>query len=313
MRATTVMVLLFAARWSSSLVPPRNRGLHAPFWTSCIGARRSLGKGAAAGGGSLSPGKEVSQAEFLRHYSIILELRRDRSAVVDRLGAAAIYERALQQQQQQEVEGAAAANAAFQTLVALMLSSQTKDTVTFETISRLNERLNGTLSLEGLRALPDEDLNKAIGKVGFHRRKTEYLKRTCEVLRDQHGGLVPDTMEDLLSLPGVGPKMAILCLQIVFGRVAGVSVDTHVHRISNALGWCDTNTPDQTRRALEKLVPRDYWRELNPVVVGLGQEAQVTNPRGYRTKPAWPHFLSCAACSPQPSFRHPAALLLPSC
>ena len=104
------------------------------------------------------------------------------------------------------------------------------------------------------------------------------MKQTAEILISKHGGRVPDTMEDLLTLPGVGPKMSLILLNVVYGKVEGISVDTHVHRISNQLGWVGssgpTKTPEHTRKAIESWMPRDIWHEVNVVLVGFGQEIQ---------------------------------------
>lgn len=106
-------------------------------------------------------------------------------------------------------------------------------------------------------------------------RNARYLKQTAEILRDKHGSDIPDTIEGLMSLPGVGPKMAYLCMSADggWGRTEGVGVDTHVHRITNLWGWQSppTKTPEQTRLALQAWLPHDRWKEINWLLVGLGQ------------------------------------------
>lgn len=91
------------------------------------------------------------------------------------------------------------------------------------------------------------------------------------MLRDRWNGDIPDTIEGLTSLPGVGPKMAHLCLSAAWGRTEGIGVDVHVHRITNLWGWNKTRTPEETRVALQSWLPRDRWREINTLLVGLGQ------------------------------------------
>lgn len=166
----------------------------------------------------------------------------------------------------------------FHTLVALMLSSQTKDTTNAAAMHRLQTELpphrSGAppgLNLENMLAVPPEKLNELIWAVGFHNNKTKYLKQTAEILRDSWGGDIPDTIEGLVSLPGVGPKMAHLCLSAAWGRTEGIGVDVHVHRITNLWGWHKTRTPEETRLALQGWLPRDRWREINWLLVGLGQ------------------------------------------
>lgn len=93
------------------------------------------------------------------------------------------------------------------------------------------------------------------------------------ILRDKYNSDIPDTIAGLTSLPGVGPKMAHLCMSAPNGwnRVEGIGVDVHVHRITNLWGWNKTNNPEATRAALESWLPRDRWREINWLLVGLGQ------------------------------------------
>ncbi|KAL2015612.1 hypothetical protein VTK56DRAFT_5090 [Thermocarpiscus australiensis] len=178
--------------------------------------------------------------------------------------------------------GASARDRRFHTLVALMLSSQTKDTVNAEAMARLQAELPPHapgappgLNLENMLAVDPEVLNELIGKVGFHNNKTRYLKETAVILRDRFDSDIPRTIEDLVSLPGVGPKMAHLCMSAEhgWGRVEGIGVDVHVHRITNLWGWQapPTRTPEETRRALQAWLPRDRWKEINWLLVGFGQ------------------------------------------
>lgn len=166
----------------------------------------------------------------------------------------------------------------FHTLVALMLSSQTKDTTNAAAMRRLQTELpphkDGAepgLNLENMLAVAPDKLNELIWAVGFHNNKTKYLKQAAEILRDTWGGDIPDSIEGLVSLPGVGPKMAHLCLSSAWGRTEGIGVDVHVHRITNLWGWHKTKTPEETRLALQSWLPRDRWREINWLLVGLGQ------------------------------------------
>ncbi|ROW06044.1 hypothetical protein VMCG_04480 [Cytospora schulzeri] len=166
----------------------------------------------------------------------------------------------------------------FHTLVALMLSSQTKDTTNAVVMRRLQTELpphkEGAppgLNLDNMLAVEPERLNELIWAVGFHNNKTKYLKQAAEILRDQWKGDIPDSIEGLVALPGVGPKMAHLCLSSAWGRTEGIGVDVHVHRITNLWGWHKTKSPEETRLALQSWLPRDRWREINWLLVGLGQ------------------------------------------
>ncbi len=173
----------------------------------------------------------------------------------------------------------------FHTLVALMLSSQTKDTVNAVAMARLQAELPphapgapAGLNLENMLAVDPAQLNQMIWQVGFHNNKTKYLKQAAIILRDQWGGDIPPTAEGLMALPGVGPKMAYLCLAAEHGwnRVEGIGVDVHVHRITNLWGWQKpgspaAKTPEGTRLSLQSWLPHDKWKEINWLLVGFGQ------------------------------------------
>ncbi|KAI8904094.1 DNA glycosylase [Gorgonomyces haynaldii] len=158
----------------------------------------------------------------------------------------------------------------FQALVALMLSSQTKDPVTADAVERLKQTKNG-LTVDSILEMDIKELDQCIQKVGFHNRKTTYLKKTALILKEQYDGDIPAELDDMLKLPGVGPKMAHLCMQVAWDKTLGIGVDTHVHRISNRLGWVKTKDPEQTRKALEEWLPTEYWRHINVMLVGFGQ------------------------------------------
>ncbi|EWC46591.1 hypothetical protein DRE_04078 [Drechslerella stenobrocha 248] len=169
----------------------------------------------------------------------------------------------------------------FQHLIALMMSSQTKDQVTGDAMRRLQTELPGGLTLESILAVAPARLNEMIGQVGFHNRKTEYIKKAAVVLRDKFGGDIPSTIEDMMSLDGVGPKMSYLLEQCAWGRSSGIGVDVHVHRIANMFKWVPASSePETTRIYLQSWLPRDLWTEINWLLVGFGQS--VCLPRGRR-------------------------------
>lgn len=101
--------------------------------------------------------------------------------------------------------------------------------------------------------------------------KTKYIKQAAEILRDKWDSDIPNTIEGLTSLPGVGPKMAYLCMSAAWGRDEGIGVDVHVHRITNLWGWHKTKQPEETRAALESWLPREKWHDINNLLVGFGQ------------------------------------------
>ncbi|KAK6642825.1 Endonuclease III-like protein 1 [Polyplax serrata] len=194
--------------------------------------------------------------------SNIKEMRETRNAPVDTMGC----DKCVDYNTKPEIMR-------FQALVSLMLSSQTKDEVTFAAMDRLKTYKTG-LSIESILEISEEALGQLIHPVGFWRRKAKYIKQTAELLKDKFSGDIPKTVELLCTLPGVGPKMAHICMKTAWGVVSGIGVDTHVHRISNRIGWVKTptKTPEQTRIALESWIPRDLWEEVNNLLVGFGQQ-----------------------------------------
>ena len=126
-------------------------------------------------------------------------------------------------------------------------------------------------NLESVLAIEPSALNAFISKVGFHNLKTNYIKSAAEILRDKWNSDIPDTIQGLTSLPGVGPKMAYLCMSAAWGRDEGIGVDVHVHRITNLWGWHKTKQPEETRAALESWLPKDRWHDINNLLVGFGQ------------------------------------------
>ncbi|KAF4651669.1 Endonuclease III-like protein 1 [Perkinsus olseni] len=166
----------------------------------------------------------------------------------------------------------------FQLLVAVMLSSQTKDQENAKAMHNLHVYFKGKggLTRKNLAAMEEKELDAQIKGVGFHNTKTRNLIRVANLLEDRFHGKVPDTMEGLLSLPGVGPKMAVLVMEVGHGRRdAGICVDTHVHRIAAMLGWTkDAKTPEATRQQLEARLPVEVWPDVNLLLVGLGQMIQ---------------------------------------
>jgi len=154
-----------------------------------------------------------------------------------------------------------------------MLSPQTKDEVVDAAVSKLQTALGGSLSIQGMIDAEDETIAEAIAKVGFWRKKIGYLKKAALKLRDDFDSDLPKTVDELCSLPGVGPKMAFLTLQIAWNLNHGIGVDVHVHRITNLLGWNKppTKNTEQTRLNLQSWLPKEFHREINHLLVGLGR------------------------------------------
>lgn len=155
----------------------------------------------------------------------------------------------------------------YRILIATILSLRTQDKTTARAMERLFEVAP---TLEDLLILDEAEIALLIYPVGFYRQKAKLLKKTALILKERFGGRVPNTEEELLSLPGVGKKTAALVLGKGFG-IPAICVDTHVHRISNRLGLVKSKTPDQTQAALMAIVPKQFWVELNDLLVALGQ------------------------------------------
>ncbi|EUC33229.1 hypothetical protein COCCADRAFT_96578 [Bipolaris zeicola 26-R-13] len=220
-------------------------------------ARRAPAKKITASDGTV---KIEPPANWEEIYALTREMRNENAAPVDTMGCESLADRSRTPRDQR-----------FQTLIALMLSSQTKDTVTAPVIWGMQERMSGGFNLESVLALEPTELNGFINKVGFHNLKTKYIKQTAEILRDKWNSDIPDTIEGLVSLPGVGPKMAHLTMSAAWGRTEGIGVDVHVHRITNLWGWHKTQQPEQTRAALESWLPKEKWHDINNLLVGFGQ------------------------------------------
>ncbi|SEM11741.1 endonuclease-3 [Syntrophus gentianae] len=155
----------------------------------------------------------------------------------------------------------------FEILISTVLSLRTKDEVTAAATERLF-RLASTP--ERMLKLSEEEIRQAIYPVGFYRNKARQISGICRDLLDRFSSRVPDTLENLLSLNGVGRKTANLVLSLGYGQEA-ICVDTHVHRISNRLGLVSTKTPEQTESALQDVLPRCYWSRYNTLLVSFGQ------------------------------------------
>ncbi|HZP45511.1 MAG TPA: endonuclease III [Candidatus Binataceae bacterium] len=155
----------------------------------------------------------------------------------------------------------------FLTLIGCILSLRTKDETTAVAAPRLFAR---AATPQAMLALSAAEIERLIFPVGFYRTKARVIQTICRDLLERFNGVVPDSLDDLLSLKGVGRKTANLVITEAFGK-PGICVDTHVHRISNRWGLVRTATPDQTEAALREVLPRRYWLEYNALLVAFGQ------------------------------------------
>jgi endonuclease-3 len=155
----------------------------------------------------------------------------------------------------------------FRILISCLLSLRTKDKTTGEASRRLFALAHTPAAM---LALPRRTIERAIYPVGFYRTKAKSIHQICRRLLDVHGGKVPDSIEELVTLPGVGRKTANLVVTVGY-RKPGICVDIHVHRISNRWGYVETKTPAQTEDALRRTLPKRYWITFNDLLVPYGQ------------------------------------------
>ena len=166
---------------------------------------------------------------------------------------------------------------AFRVLIATLLSARTQDATTAGASERLFARAPTPRRMAALSVRQIADL---VYPVSFYRTKARHVKATCRALLDRFHGRVPGTMDELLTLPGVGRKTANLVLILGFESLRNICVDTHVHRISNRLGWVRTQTPGETEHALYERVPARWWPYINLYLVTWGQNVcRPTHPR----------------------------------
>jgi len=155
----------------------------------------------------------------------------------------------------------------FKVLIATILSARTKDEVTIVASRKL---FNAADNPYDMLKLGEEKISELIYPVGFYRNKAKAIVQVCKDLIEKYNGKVPDSMEELLNLKGVGRKTANLVLVLGFDKL-GICVDTHVHRITNRWGYVKTKTPEETEIELRKKLPIKHWKEINELLVSFGQ------------------------------------------
>jgi len=194
---------------------------------------------------------------------LMRELRRWRDAPVDTLGTEALGDR----DAPEEVR-------AFHMLVAVFLSSQTRDETVAAAVGRLKQGLPGGLAVSSVERAGEAKIAQLIKPVAFYNIKAANMKRIARVLAKDYAGKVPTNADELCALPGVGPKMAHIAITAITKTPQGIGIDVHVHRICNQLGWVESKDPEQTRRQLESWLPYSAWSDVNLLMVGLGQQLQ---------------------------------------
>lgn len=165
------------------------------------------------------------------------------------------------------------------TLLATVLSARTTDEQVLRVFPELRKRYP---SFKKLANAKERDLEDIIKSIGFYKTKARRLKELAHEMMTRFGGKVPQTMEELVTLPGVGRKTASIVLSFCFDTPA-IAVDTHVHRIARRLGWTESNTPERIEQDLKKLLPKRHWSKINRVMVPFGRDiCQARKPQCWR-------------------------------
>jgi endonuclease-3 len=168
----------------------------------------------------------------------------------------------------------------FRVLVSCLISLRTKDEVTLEASTRLFAKADNPADM---LKLSEEEIGRLIYPAGFYKTKAVTITNICRILLDEYEGVVPDEIDELLKLKGVGRKTANLVVVEGYERDA-ICVDTHVHRIFNRLGYVKTKNPDKTEMELRRILPQKYWIRINEILVSYGREI---------CKPVSPYCSTC--------------------
>ena len=155
----------------------------------------------------------------------------------------------------------------FKVLISTVISLRTKDKTTEEASERLFKIAH---TPEDISRLPLSTIENCIYPAGFYKVKAKNINYIAKIIVNKYNGIVPDSIDELLKLPGVGRKTANLVVTLGYNK-SGICVDTHVHRIANRLGYVNTKTPEQTEIALREKLPKKYWIEINDLLVTYGQ------------------------------------------
>src|SRR3989344_4877534 len=158
-------------------------------------------------------------------------------------------------------------NNPFKVLITTILSARTKDQTTLGAAQRLFAKVK---NFDDLLRLSQKELEQLIYPVGFYKTKAKHLKQLPLVMQEKFDNHIPQTIEELIQLPGVGRKTANLVVAVAFEK-PGMCVDTHVHHIMNRLGYVKTKTPYETEMTLRKKLPMQYWEKINSLLVAFGQ------------------------------------------
>lgn len=200
-------------------------------------------------------------------WNMIKSMRKNVIAEVDTMGATALAGTIRQD-----------AEFRFGALLGTMLSPQTRDKQTSQAFRNLIHLLDSKPLLPSniLENLDLETIEEAIKMVSFYKVKAKNILVACKICKEKYNNDIPNDINKLLEFPGIGPKIAYLTFTIAWKKTLGICVDTHVHRITNRLGWVNTwlsktNGPEKSRIALQEFLPQELWEDINETLVGFGQ------------------------------------------
>lgn len=129
---------------------------------------------------------------------------------------------------------------------------------------------NYGLSIDSMNEIKEAELQKLVKFVNFYINKSKYIKKIAAIIKDEYKGNLPHDVDKIVKLPGVGYKIAVLFVNHATNNAIGIGVDTHVHRVSNRIGWISTKNPNETMKDLEAFVPKEHWFDINKLLVGFG-------------------------------------------
>ena len=207
---------------------------------------------------------EDNRKNFAHIHTQVTKMRKVKDAPVD------VYARS-----RRDIDpNLGAEDVKFQSIVSLLISVQTKGQATHQISKDFREQVG---TIDKTLAIDDADLQALLKPAGLAANKTKFIKGCARMVTDEYNGKMPTELDDVLRLPGVGYKIAILYLKHVEGKIEGIGVDSNVHRVMNRLGLVDTKSADQTRLELESFVDQKHWDGFNRLFVGFGQ--QICMPR----------------------------------
>lgn len=194
--------------------------------------------------------------KFLKDYKKIIEYRKNNIAPIDKYGIITFVKEKMNK------------NDRFKLLIGVLLASRTRDIVTYEV---LNNLINYGLTTNKMEKINMNTLKSLIKKVNFYKTKAKQIKEISKILNKKYNGDIPNTLNGLMELPGIGLKIGTYIMQIAWNNIKGITVDSNIHRLANKMNWVNTKKPNETKKELEKIIPKKYWKNFNRIAIGYVQ------------------------------------------